>query len=220
MKLVCLSDTHGAHDEVELPEGDVLIHAGDFCEEGRLDEVEDFLEWLGARPHPHKLLVAGNHDGAFENQDSRETAGAWAREVATYLEDGSTTIGGRLFYGSPWILRDGEWAFMKPEEQLGRIWEKIPVETDVLITHGPPRGIMDLFERRLVGKGGREQFRSERIGSVSLREAIERIKPAVHVFGHNHFDYGMLRKNQTTFVNVSLPEGRTGIMHEPIVFEL
>ena len=220
MELVCLSDTHGAHEDVGVPEGDVLIHAGDFCQEGRLEEVEPFLDWFGNQPCDEKILVAGNHDGAFEDENIRGTARAWASEVATYLEDKSTTIGGRLFYGSPWILKDDDWAFMKPEQQLVRIWENIPTETDVLITHGPPRGMMDLFERKVESAGDQGQFRSERIGSVSLRDAIERVQPAVHVFGHNHFDYGTVRTNETMFINASLPKGRKGITHEPVVVEI
>lgn len=215
MKLVCLSDTHGEHGEVELPEGDVLIHAGDFCQRGRLEEVEAFLDWFDSQPFQHKILVAGNHDEAFEREETRQTACRWAREVATYLEDESVVIEGRLFYGSPWILKDNDWAFMKPEEQLTPIWEEIPDETDVLITHGPPRGIFDEFQRTTDGN-----VRTERIGSVGLKKVIDRVRPEVHVFGHNHFQYGTLERDGTTFINASLPEGGNGIVYEPVVLDL
>jgi predicted phosphodiesterase len=140
-KLVIMADTHGFHADLQVPDGDILIHAGDVGRAGTLEEIAAAHDWLCQLPHKYKILVAGNHDRAFETQPAR------ARQIVSdliYLQDEGCTIDGIRFYGSPWTPDFNEWAFNLPRgEALANKWSLIPQGTDVLITHGPPRGIGD-----------------------------------------------------------------------------
>ncbi len=158
MKLVCISDTHSLHRHIpEVPDGDVLIHAGDGLGQGTLENIEDLNDWLGMLPHRHKIVIAGNHDWAF--QETPELARE-ALTNAVYLEDSSVEIEGIRFWGSPWTPTFMDWAFMLERgQQLHKKWQLIPGDTDVLITHGPPKGIGD--EANL-------GFKCQNVGCVDL----------------------------------------------------
>ena len=67
MRVICMSDTHGLHRNTKVPDGDVLVFAGDITSRGASYELVDFNEWLGELPHSHKIVVAGNHDWCFQN---------------------------------------------------------------------------------------------------------------------------------------------------------
>src|SRR5438045_1478414 len=144
-RIVLISDTHGLHGEVKLPKCDVLVHAGDVSNMGRPAEVEAFAKWLSAQPFEDKVVIAGNHDWLFE----RENAAARALLVkhcpgVHYLEDSGVELRGLRFWGSPWQPEFCHWAFnIEKREDLAKKWALIPSKTDVLITHGPPRGILD-----------------------------------------------------------------------------
>jgi predicted phosphohydrolase len=101
MKLVLISDTHCHHQELSIPEGDVLVCAGDFCNYGREKEARSFLKWMDALPHRYKLLTAGNHDFPFQKEASRSELLRLAPSI-TYLQDSGTTINGINFWGSPY----------------------------------------------------------------------------------------------------------------------
>ena len=98
MRIVCFSDTHGYHEKVEIPDGDILIHAGDFSRRGSTSEQEAFDVYLGGLPHTHKIVIAGNHDWSLEDVDDPESR----FHNAAYLQDSSITIDGVKFYGAPW----------------------------------------------------------------------------------------------------------------------
>jgi Icc-related predicted phosphoesterase len=209
MKIVTISDTHGSHRKVrDLPEGDVLIHAGDFMLSGRVaDEIWDFNQWLGLQPHPVKLVIAGNHDILFEQQNS------FARSLltnATYLENSGAEIDGVKFYGSPQQPEFMNWAFNVPRGlPIRRFWDRIPAGTDVLITHGPPMGIRDSVRP---GK--------EHLGCDELLLAVDRVKPRLHVFGHIHGGYGEAQSpfvTGTNFVNCALMTEAYQLVNAPIV---
>ena len=142
MRLVAISDTHGRHAELTLPEGDVLIHTGDFSRRGRVEELEDFNAWLGEQPFRHRIIIAGNHDWLFERDN------AHARALITnaiYLEDSGCELAGLRFWGSPWTPVFFDWAFNLPRGEGCRAkWRQIPTGTDVVVTHGPPLGHGDL----------------------------------------------------------------------------
>jgi Icc-related predicted phosphoesterase len=188
MKLVILADTHGMHRSVKVPDGDVLIHCGDITRHGRIKELEEIDEWFGSLPHKHKIFIAGNHDWCFENKLS-----ASYFHNATYLHDSSVVIDGVTFYGSPWQPFFYDWAFNLPRNgpELEAAWNKIPVNTDVLITHGPPHGILDLT------------VRNDHTGCEKLIIAVERIRPKVHCFGHIHCGYGKVKISDTWYINGS-----------------
>lgn len=211
MRIVCISDTHGRHDLIEVPSGDILIHAGDATMSGRVDEIARFNHWLGQLPHPHKLLIAGNHDWLFE----REPALAESLiSNAVYLRDSAVRVEGLKFYGSPWQPRFMDWAFnLARGPELKSKWDLIPEDTDVLITHGPPHGLLDLVPRELT-------CAHERTGCEELLLAVERIKPRLHVFGHIHEGYGVARRASTTFVNACICDAAYRPINEPITISL
>lgn len=212
MRLVLLSDTHQKQGQVQVPEGDVLVHAGDFCNRGTLLEVELFARWLHGLPHQNKVVIAGNHDWPFER------TGEAARQLLQaagchYLEDSRVEIEGLLFYGSPWQPCFYDWAFNLPRKgpELERVWSQIPSTTNVLVTHGPPFGHGDVVRR------------GERVGCERLAEAVQRL-PALrlHVFGHIHEGYGVnvAAPGAPLFANASICDERYRPVNPPLVIDL
>ncbi|KAK2764410.1 hypothetical protein FQN54_009104 [Arachnomyces sp. PD_36] len=182
--VVCTSDTHNSQPNV--PEGDVLLHAGDLTQSGSHAEIQATVDWLNTLPHEHKVVIAGNHDVFLDPDYGLSTGTNHKRDTiewgdVTYLRDRSTTLrcsGGRKIkiYGSPWTPRCGNWAFQ--HHRTDDIWrDTIPSDTDILITHGPPKGYLDL---------------SNNLGCQFLLEELWRLrnKPRLHVFGHIHEGYG------------------------------
>ena len=138
MRIVAVADTHLFHKELVVPGGDVFVHAGDLCRRGDLDELREAAAWIAGLPHPHKVVVAGNHDWAFVHEPAMARA---ALAGITYLEDSEATLGGLRFYGSPWQPEFNDWAFNLPRgPELAAVWANIPPAIDVLITHSPPEG--------------------------------------------------------------------------------
>jgi predicted phosphohydrolase len=209
MRIVCMSDTHLAHlrERIDVPDGDLLIHAGDGTWKGTPREIDEFLGWLGSLPHPHKVLVAGNHDCLFEKRPA--DARARVPMSVRYLEDGSTVVGGLKIYGSPWQPEFLEWAFNLPRgPRLREKWDLIPTDTDILVTHGPPEGILD------------ETPSGEPVGCRDLRRAVERVRPKLHVFGHIHHAYGTKVVGPTRFVNASVCDEAYRAANAPVVVDL
>ncbi|EYF01842.1 metallophosphatase domain-containing protein [Chondromyces apiculatus] len=190
LTLVAMADTHGYHAGYAVPPGDILIHAGDFCRRGSPDEVQSFCDFLAAQPHRHKIVVAGNHDRWFE--DAPLAARALLPPGVIYLEDEAVTIEGIRFYGSPWQPEFHSWAFNLPRgPAIAEKWARIPEDTQVLITHGPPYGYGD------------QNDDSERVGCEDLLRRVRIVRPRLHIFGHIHEDPGQWREGATTFVNVT-----------------
>ena len=208
MRLVCISDTHNRTDDLQLPEGDVLVVAGDFCGAGTDYEVMKFHHFLSEQPHKHKVIVAGNHDWPFYRAASPEVR--VFKKSFTYLEDSGCEIGGVKFWGSPWQPEFFNWAFNLPRgKRLAQKWREIPTNTDVLITHGPPFGILDTVP------GG------DSVGCKDLAaEVLFRIKPKAHIFGHIHYSYGIDYKGSTTFANVSICTEGYAADNPPIVVDV
>lgn len=198
MRFVLVSDTHGGHARLDLPPGDLLIHAGDATHGGDMEALHDFAEWLNRQSHPERVAVAGNHDWCFERDGE---AARRALAPSTYLEDSPTTIDGVKMYGSPWQPRFGDhdeqiWAFDRPRgAPLADKWARIPEETDILVTHAPPHGILD------------DIYTGDAIGCRELRDRVEEVEPALHVFGHVHEQPGATRIGKTLFVNAAMPGG-------------
>lgn len=206
MKLIIISDTHGQHENLDIPDGDVLIHAGDFTEHGTVAEAEAFDRFLGTLPHTHKLVIAGNHDFAFEQRPNDAEA---VMRHCTYLKDSGTTIDGIHFYGSPWQPWFMDWAFNLPRgDALREKWDLIPGHTDVLITHGPP-----------LGQGDRI-YSGDQVGCDELTKAVERIRPKLHIFGHIHESYGVTENRHTAFINACSCNMKNQADNPPIVVEL
>lgn len=214
MRLVLMSDTHGQHRGLDVPEGDVLVHAGDICMsmhvpssrvlEKNVETLRDFDDWLGDLPHPHKVVIAGNHD--FALQYVEESRGVL--RSARYLQDEGVAIGGLQFWGSPWQPHFGGWAFNAHRgEEIAQKWAKIPTSTDVLITHGPPQ-----FHHDWVG--------AENVGCADLLRKVHEVKPRLHVFGHIHHGYGQTQDSEALFCNAAVVNGKYQLTNDPIVVEL
>ncbi|KAI4276670.1 MAG: hypothetical protein LQ337_002342 [Flavoplaca oasis] len=183
IRLVCISDTHSKR--TVIPDGDVLIHAGDLANEGSAREIQDQIDWVASLPHQHKIVIAGNHDGFLDPQarlDSDSRRSIDFKDVH-YLQHSGIKItfpqaaNRRLsFYGAPHIPACGgdDFAFQYPRQQDA--WSgTVPRSIDVLITHTPPRHHLDL---------------PHGMGCEFLLEEVWQVKPKLHVFGHVHCGYG------------------------------
>jgi Icc-related predicted phosphoesterase len=192
MRLVITSDTHGRHNSIpKIPEGDFLIHAGDFMNSGHSpDEIISFNRWLSEQPIKKRVVCAGNHDRYFQKMP--EFARKFLEE-ATYLENAGVTIDGVSFWGSPYTPEFLNWAFMYPRgPEANQYWDQIPEGLDVLITHGPPYGILDQAEPE-----------GEHLGCAELLKAVQAKKPKVHIFGHIHGGAGTYENGDTQFINAA-----------------
>lgn len=207
MRFVMFSDTHG-YNNISIPDGDVLIFAGDFSRSrGSLLQLAEFNKWLGELPHKAKLVVAGNHDFVF---DTHKDLAKKILTNAEYLEhepfeiwDGHRTI--KLF-ASPYHPKI--WGkFELERDDLYSVWDTIPDDTDILITHGPPKGILD------------KTYQGDVVGDQALLEAVKRVKPVAHIFGHIHEGYGHSRIGSTHFFNVSICDESYNVKNEPKVWD-
>lgn len=202
LKIVCISDTRGKHNRVEIdvPDGDILLHAGDFSSMGTVYQTKLFIDWFDSLPHRYKVFIAGNHDWIAQN-DSIELAAMLADTNITYLKHQSTVIEGIKIFGSPWQPAFCNWAFNYPREAGEKIWRDIPDDTNILITHGPPFGIHDYVEG-----GSRSSWNdSDNVGCKALLNRINQLEHLkLHVFGHIHCGRGYLENGKTTFINASV----------------
>ena len=182
MKIWHISDTHTFHELLEIPQGvDLVIFSGD-CSNPRdpynnEPEVRAFIDWYGNLPIKHKVFVAGNHDTSIEK--GLVTKEDFSKNGIHYLENTSVEIEGLKIFGSPYTPMFGNWAFMKARHKLDRVWDSaIPDDSDIVVVHGPPKGILDLsFNRR----GG-----IERCGDKSLLNRVKDVNPKLCLFGHIH----------------------------------
>jgi len=217
MKIIFISDTHTLHSQMlnEIPEGDVLVHCGDVSGRGVGSEIQDFLAWFSSLPHKNKIFIAGNHDFGFQYRDHvlQKTLESLKERNIHYLEDSGIEIEGVKFWGSPWTPPFYNWAFMLNEDEIKEKWEMIPRDTNVLITHGPPLGILDLVV-----------YGQENVGCPALMEEIVKLKDLkVHAFGHIHEEYGTamgLGENGPIFINASTCTLRYKPWNKPIVIEI
>ena len=213
MRIVFISDTHNRHEKLEVPEGDVLVHSGDLTMDGEFTYVQDFNTWFVDQPHAHKVLIAGNHDFYLERQHELGQLSDYTEIInfpgCHYLLNRGVTIEGVNFYGSPFTPWYGDWAFMyKDSLEASVIWKEIKKGTDVLITHGPPHGILD------------KTAKGDHAGCEVLRAASQRIKPEVHVFGHIHEGYGGVSIDETTYINACSVNLQYQLVNKPIVYDM
>jgi len=203
MKIVALSDTHTTHDQVNVPDGDILVFAGDMCTDGKIEEVVKFRNWLDTLPHKHKVIIPGNHDWPFYDGVGKHLF----EDVATYLQDSSVEIEGIKIYGSPWQPVFHHWAFNLPRgKELQEKWNMIPEDTDILVTHCPQSEILDLSD-------------GAPVGCVDLKNAISRVKPKLHIFGHIHNQYGIREINGVKHINASLTDYLKRLVNDPILID-
>jgi hypothetical protein len=204
MRIVCIADTHGLHRQLELPGGDMLIHAGDFTFNSEpLSIVPDFNAWLGSLPHRHRIVIPGNHEFILEEPRNRG-----AITNAILLVDSGVEIEGLSIWGSPVTpLYGGAFGKSRPEDRE-KLWASIPEGLDILVTHTPPFAILD----HSLPSGPRE-------GCPYLFAEVFRARPRLHVFGHIHAGYGTLRTDDTVFVNASLLGDDGRLSRKPLVVD-
>jgi Icc-related predicted phosphoesterase len=208
LKFVAISDTHGQHEKLVLPPGDVLLHAGDVSVKGTEAQVIDFLHWFAAQDYRYKIFIAGNHDFFFERASSEAVARLIPAGV-TYLNDSGVTIEGIHIWGSPvspWFF---DWAFNRHRgADIQQHWNLIPPQTDILITHGPVMGVLD------------KTIRGQQVGCEDLLNTMEKVNPRVHLCGHIHEAYGMHKEKSTLYINASVLNIKYELVNAPIVFSL
>lgn len=233
MRLVCISDTHSLHHMMKhpLPQGDVLIHAGDISNKGGEKDVTDFLHWYMDLNYDTKIFISGNHDFCFEHVNLPHHKGDYdwlhhlmstenlSQSNVTYLEDSFITIESPKFtkpikfYGTPWQPWFWDWAFNLPRggNELENKWKLIPDDINVLITHTPPYGIKD-YVFNSIGM--------ESVGCELLRLRLNEIKPSLNIFGHIHEAYGVSYVDETTYVNASICNKSYNPINKPIIIDL
>lgn len=224
LKVVCISDTHNRHKHLtslaafpnRLPDGDLLIHAGDSTGIGLKGEVESVAEWMlkQAKRYTYGIVfIAGNHDRSFDPKyrhkyESTEETGnkpGWLLDILSdfkssgnvhYLENSSVEVNGFNIWGSPvtpWFHGDS-WAFNQHRgPDIEEYWNRIPLDTDILVTHGPPAYIGDYIP-------GQNSY----VGCENLRTRVKIVKPLMHIFGHIHEGYGLDGDSDTVYVNASI----------------
>ena len=175
MIIDCVSDLHGHYPELEG--GDLLIICGDLTAADKIHQYIEFFEWLKKQKYTKIVYISGNHDVQAMSQFD------WGGNV-DYLFDSLVEFEGLKIWGTPWtpLFRGVNplcKAFMLPEDELAAKFALIPDDIDILISHGPPKGCLDALEDYMSGI-------IEHVGSQSLLEAVQRVKPRVHVFGHIH----------------------------------
>jgi len=210
LRIVCISDTHMIHKELVVPDGDVLIHCGDFTKyKSSKSDIVPFNEWLGTLPHKVKIVIGGNHDNCLPEKNIEKCQKLLSN--ATYLQDSGITVEGVKIWGSPWQPSRGLFkranAFSTSVPKIIKRWQMVPDDTDILITHVPPLGILDLSHH------------GNKVGCPDLRNhCITKIKPKVHLFGHCHDETGAVQyeseDSSILFLNVAQIYARQPLLIE------
>lgn len=209
LQVVGVSDTHGEFPDV--PDGDLLVHAGDFSNHSTEQEFFEFNKWLGviSKKFTYKpIVVFGNHETHAEKIGMEETKELLSN--CTILFDDEIIVKGKRIYGTPWVPRYGDWSFMMLDAALSNKYNLIPEGLDLLITHGPPRRILD------------QNRRNNRCGSEALRQRLLEMKkpPRFHVFGHIHTTGDQPRQelwNGINCFNLSIMDDWYNPTNEPTV---
>lgn len=207
MDLIIWGDSHEQHHELEVPLGDFLICTGDFMMSSQhLSLITDFNDWLGTLPHRWKLVIPGNHERFLALDPALRSL----ISNATVLIDEEVTIEGLKFYGSPMTPLEGEAFGKSPAADRAEHWKRVPLDVNVLITHGPPFGILDCAPEH-----------SKHVGDPELLARIKQL-PALrlHCFGHAHGAYGLLEKHGIVFVNAAVMGMLGGIEHRPVALRM
>jgi Icc-related predicted phosphoesterase len=196
LQIDLISDTHCQEKDMKMPGGDILIHAGDVSYRGTIKEILPFLEWFEAQNYKYKILVPGNHDWGFENAFGVYREECERRNIIL-LNDTGIELEGIKIWGSPVQPEFCDWAFNRERgHEIRRHWNLIPDDTELLITHGPPHGILD------------KTFHGEQVGCQDLWHKILKTKVKLHVFGHIHEGHGYQYFEERLFVNASVVDRR------------
>uniref|UniRef100_A0A0N4Z3N7 Metallophos domain-containing protein n=1 Tax=Parastrongyloides trichosuri TaxID=131310 RepID=A0A0N4Z3N7_PARTI len=227
VRFVAISDTHEKLDEVikYIPDGDVLLHAGDFTNFGDIGEIIKFNAELSKLPHKYKVVIAGNHELGFEDGETMSK-----RQLTTlkmlgmkkpyelltnciYLCDKEIELFGLKIYGTPWHPMPGYTFYRSRGQPILHKWNQIPNKIDVLITHTPPLGHGDF--------NSWDKCDGLLAGCAELLNTVEmRVKPKYHVFGHIHQRRGVTTNGSTIFINAAICDHKLNSCYEPIIFDI
>lgn len=213
MKICFISDTHNLHrvvhylEKEQMENVDLLIHAGDISMSGTELEIKDFIRWLNDFPAKYKIFIGGNHDRYLEKVKDGEIRKLLSKNVF-YLNNNGISLENICIWGSPVQPGAGKSTFKKRSgEEITKYWRLIPKGIDILVTHGPPFGILDRTKK------------GANAGCKDLLKRIRNIKPAYHVFGHIHENYGQLYDGITRYINASLLNERYRLLNDPVILD-
>ncbi len=202
MEITCISDLHGQYPT--LLGGDLLIVGGDITAMDKIKQWMEFYDWFKAQPYRQKILIGGNHDGFLErcisSQEAREMM-IDAQEGFEYLCDNGIEFEGLKIWGSPWTPRFGNWHFMLDKrDRMREKWDKIPLDTQLLVTHGPPFKMLDKNED------------GEHVGCRDLACKILALRDLkLHIFGHIHECHGWRHQNYDIGDDTIIPQGHLSV---------
>lgn len=209
MKIVCISDTHLSTPD--LPAGDILIHAGDLTYRGAQHELVKQFDWLSSQydNFKHVIVIPGNHDFGLESKYAEYKQIAFAQNIQLLNEE-QVIIDGIKIYGSPITPFFHNWAFNRYPGEIGKHWDAIPDDTNVLVTHGPPYEVLDRTEH------------GDTVGCPTLYYRTKQLKDLkFHIFGHIHEDGGKtLQIGNVTYCNASIMNEHYKPVNKPIVIEI
>lgn len=233
MRIVTMSDSHGRHENIHvlksgenldnmetlyhitgsvyLPaDADMIIHGGDISMRGHEHEVESFLKWYSSLPYKYKVMIAGNHDFLFDTQRTLAKDLLVKYPDIIYIENDVVEIEGIKIWGSPIQPWFHNWAFNKYRgDDIKKYWDIIPNDIDILVTHGPPFGVLDMT------------MSGDQVGCEDLMTKIKEIPTLkLHIFGHIHEHAGHEFKNGIHFVNASVLNLRYQLQNKPMIFEI
>ena len=221
MRITLMSDSHCKHKQcsLDLPGGNLLIHAGDISSMGYEHEIREFCAWYNKQvTYDHKVFIAGNHDWGFQDNVEKTKEILDFYKNINYLQDDLYLTGqddsdynDRVkIWGSPWQPEFLNWAFNLPRNgvELEHKWSLIPPDTDILVTHGPAWGYVD----QVIG-------RPDHLGCELLADRIKEIKPKIHVCGHIHSGHGYVFDGTTHFFNASVLGEHYTYQYKPFTFE-
>lgn len=210
-RICAISDTHSYHRDIKIPDCDVLIVAGDISFHGELNVIEDFSNWLKELPIKEKIVCMGNHEENCEEPGPHRDAAInfITNSGARYLEDSGIEIDGTKYWASPVSLFFFDWAFNRHPHEIGKHWDLIPNDTNVMISHGPPYGFGD------------RTVHGENVGCKLLLKKLKSLPNLkLAVSGHIHNNYGHRRWGDTHFVNASICTEKYQPINKPIVIDI
>jgi predicted phosphodiesterase len=216
-RITFISDSHNRHEKLNgfLPGGDLLLHSGDLTSRGYTTEIENFMGWYDKIDnYDHKVFIAGNHDFGFQNDNEKIRGLLTGYKNIDYLQDELFMFGEDYdtmikIWGSPWQPEFHNWAFNLPRgERIKEKWDMIPLNTDILITHGPPFGKLDYVP-----------YNNINVGCEELLLKVQEIKPKIHVFGHIHSGRNIVFSDGTLYVNAAILNDRYEFRNKPITID-
>lgn len=200
VRVVGISDIHNFQNRITLPGGDVLICAGDATINSTKRELRDFASWFATKPHPIKIFIPGNHDYELFNYQFDEFSKLFDSSIHLMIVGGLEVDGVKIYCCAP----PGSWA-------------AIPPDTDILVTHYPPFGILDEIPANSKFNHSNTGIN---IGSKDLLRTVKKIKPRYHLFGHIHECAGVEEIDGTIFMNCAMVDEHYRLAHDPLIFDI